>query len=113
MVLVIGGIASGKRTYVRSLGFSDDQMDASIISDAPVLVGLEGLLRTGDLDEQQMEAIARKDVVACCEVGMGVVPLDRDERTWRERVGRTCTELAARSERVIRLVCGIPVTIKG
>lgn len=112
MLLVIGGIASGKRTYVRSLGYADEQMACELDSDAPVLCGLEECLRAGALDDERLERVASKEVVVCCEVGLGVVPMDADERAWRELVGRTCCMLSARAGRVVRMVCGIPVTIK-
>lgn len=113
MVLVIGGIASGKRTYVRSLGYADDQVDGSITSEKPVLCGLEEALRSGALDDASLERLLAKEVVICCEVGSGVVPMDAGERAWRELVGRTCAELAEHAERVVRMVCGIPVVMKG
>lgn len=108
---MVGGIASGKRSYVRSLGYDDAQMSESLSSDAPVLLALEELLRKGPLTEDERTALLAKHVVVCCEVGQGVVPIDARERAWRELVGRTCTELAARSERVVRLVCGIPTNL--
>lgn len=113
MVLVVGGLASGKRSYVRSLGYVDGQMSAVPEEDVPVLCGLEELLRAGALDAARFKRAASKEVVICSEVGLGVVPLDAGERAWRELVGRTCAELAARADRVVRMVCGIPVAIKG
>ena len=47
------------------------------------------------------------------EVGYGIVPADPFERAWREAVGRVCCLLAQRSERVERVVAGIPQLIKG
>ena len=46
------------------------------------------------------------------EVGYGVVPVDAFDRAYREAVGRVCTELAAFSTRVTRVVCGIGTVIK-
>lgn len=112
MILVIGGIASGKRTYVRSLGYTDEQMSPELAADAPVLLALEELLHHGPLSEQDMQAVLAKDVVVCCEVGSGVVPIDADERTWRELVGRTCAKLATEAEQVVRMVCGIPLQLR-
>ncbi len=112
MVLVIGGIASGKRAYIRSLGYREDDMNSSIHGDSPVLYGLEEVLRQGALSADDLDAIIRKEVVACCEVGQGVVPLDATDRTWRELVGRTCIELAKHADKIVRMVCGIPTIIR-
>ena len=46
------------------------------------------------------------------EVGYGVVPVDAFERQYREAVGRVCTELAAFSKKVHRVVCGVGMVIK-
>lgn len=113
MVLVVGGIASGKRTYVASLGYDDSQMGTALHDGKPVLCCLEELLRQGALDTPEIEDVRSRDVVTCCEVGMGVVPVDPSERSWRELVGRTCSSLAVDADRVVRMVCGIPLTIKG
>lgn len=112
MILVIGGVASGKRTYARSLGYADEQIGTDPFGPAPVLYGLDELLREGSLDERTYEALTRKDLVLCCEVGSGVVPMERDERAWRELVGRTCARLAADASQVVRMVCGIPVELR-
>ena len=46
------------------------------------------------------------------EIGYGIVPVDRMEREYREQTGRVCTELAAYSEKVYRVMCGIGQVIK-
>lgn len=112
MLLVVGGIASGKRSYVRSLGYDDSQMDGNLRSERPVLLDLDELLRAGALDDEAWQQLARKQVVCCCEVGQGVVPVDAGERAWRELVGRSCSQLAAQADAVVRMVCGIPITLK-
>lgn len=112
MVLVVGALASGKRNYVRSLGFDDTQMGRLPFDGTPVLCGLDEVLRDGPLTDKALEDVTSREVVICCEVGMGVVPMDGHERAWRELVGRTCSTLASRADKVVRMVCGIPVTIK-
>ncbi len=112
MILVIGGIASGKRTYIQSLGFCEDDMSSSVHADSRVLYGLEEVLRQGALSTDDFDAIVRKHVVACREVGQGVVPLDAADREWRELVGRTCVELAMHADKIVRMVCGIPTIVR-
>lgn len=52
-------------------------------------------------------------IIVSNEIGYGLVPVDEFERAYREQVGRVCTELAAFSEEVIRVVMGIGNHIKG
>ena len=42
-----------------------------------------------------------------------IVPVDADDRLWREMTGDACQYLAARAGTVFRVVCGIPVLLKG
>lgn len=113
MKLVVGGVASGKRSYIEGLGFAPGDFETGSIGASPVHYGLEELLRQGPLDDHAIDALCTKEAVACLEVGSGVVPVDAEERVWRERVGRTCSVLAARADQVVRMVCGIPVELKG
>lgn len=53
-----------------------------------------------------------KLTIVCDEVGGGVVPIDKNDREYREVVGRICCELAALSSRVERIYCGIPTVLK-
>lgn len=51
-------------------------------------------------------------VVACDEVGCGVVPMDKKQILYREAVGRSCCILAERADKVTRVICGIGEIIK-
>ena len=46
------------------------------------------------------------------ELGYGVVPMEAFDRTYRETTGRICTKIAAESQMVIRVVCGMGMVIK-
>jgi adenosyl cobinamide kinase/adenosyl cobinamide phosphate guanylyltransferase len=112
MMLVTGGVASGKRTFVRSLGFAEEDFSRVPGNGVPVLVDAQELAR-GQVTPGLLDALARKDVVIITEVGSGVVPLDAGERAWRERAGRLACQLAARAACVVRMVCGVPQVLKG
>ena len=51
-------------------------------------------------------------IIVMEEIGCGIVPLDKEERIWREACGRCGCLIASRADRVIRLVCGIPMVIR-
>lgn len=51
-------------------------------------------------------------IVVANEVGAGVVPIVKEERLFREAVGRALCIVAQESESVTRCVCGIGVRIK-
>ena len=71
------------------------------------LYGLE------DAPDTPLADLLRKDVVICQEVGAGLVPVDAGERARREAVGRLCIALAREADRVVRVVCGVGMVIKG
>jgi adenosylcobinamide kinase/adenosylcobinamide-phosphate guanylyltransferase len=51
-------------------------------------------------------------VITVNELGCGIVPLDPEDREWREVSGRAAVQLARTSGEVYRMVCGIAVQIK-
>ena len=113
MILVIGGAYSGKRAYVRTLGYTEEQIANAKLDDKPVLDKLQDLLQTAELDDEMLDALCTHDIVICTELGSGIVPASAQDHVWRERVGRACAELAAHADSVVRIVCGIPLAIKG
>ena len=54
----------------------------------------------------------RELVIIMNEVGSGVVPMEREERIWREAVGRVSCLFAAKADSVFRLIAGIPQKLK-
>ena len=117
MTLIIGGAGQGKLAYaMEQLHVGQEAVASDPAQEGAILAGLECWLRQ---ETDPMPALERllevrpRVVILCNEVGSGVVPMDREERAWRERVGRTCCALAERADKVVRLYCGIPSMIKG
>lgn len=51
-------------------------------------------------------------IMICDEIGNGIVPMEAEERIYRERTGRILEQLAAQADEVVRVVCGIGLKIK-
>ena len=124
MELIIGGAFQGKRKYGEQHYPGLTWLPAGEASENQ-LMQAEGITDLQDYIRRQIEA--EKDVsdlgdkliqnnpeavITVQEVGYGVVPVDKTDRIYREAVGRICTRLAAHSQRVVRVVCGIGTVIK-
>jgi len=113
MILVIGGVAAGKRTYVdRHLGIDRQDIAEAVLDGRPAVSGVQELLRGLD-GETLLPMLLEKRVVICDEVGSGIIPIDAGDRLWREAVGRLCCRLSDEAEAVVRVFCGIPTVLKG
>lgn len=114
MVLIIGGMAQGKLAFAqRQLGVA--AWSEGTIGQENCIYGLHRAVRDIPDPAEALEAWCGEHpdgVIICDEVGCGVTPLDREDRLWRERVGRLCCLLAERAEMVYRVHCGLGVRIK-
>ena len=121
MIVVTGGIASGKKTFLESCGVDltcvfdarEPQKTAVSLADATAVFHAEELVREGELANSVFEQLLSKQVLTCTEVGSGVIPLTWDDRQFRERAGSLSSSLAKEADCVVRMVCGIPVVLKG
>jgi len=113
MILIIGGMGSGKGQYVLDMGYSPDDISNDINDDKPVLADLQDLVFAApDNAMELLPALEKKQVILCDEVGSGIIPVERNTREGREATGRLCILLAKQAKKVIRMVCGIPQEIK-
>lgn len=109
MRLIIGGRHQGKLNYVLSLGYTMEDVATSLPTDKPILYGLQALTR----ENPNLSISDIPDcIVICDELGCGVVPLDAEDRAWRERTGRLCCQLAQKAAQVERIFCGLPMRLK-
>lgn len=116
-----GRRAAGWRTIEAPLALADALRDAG---DVPVLVDCLTLwlsnlmLADADLDaaEAALEAAlgrAAPTVLVSNEVGLGIVPDNALARRFRDQAGRLHQRLAARADRVVLTVAGLPLFVKG
>ena len=130
MKLIIGGYAQGKTKY------GEDRFPGHILYDeanfslryreAPgtkILINhlhriIREKLEMGQTEEEilrEMEEVARNHpdcVFISDEIGSGIVPMDPEERAWRERHGALVQKIAAQSKCVVRIFCGLEEVLK-
>ena len=120
MRLITGGFSQGKVRYAqRQYGIPEEEtVDAGSASaremaEAGLIYNLQEFIRLHHSGNECDIPVFRKDVVIICdEVGGGIVPFSREERTFREAVGRICCRLAEQAESVELVRCGIARRIK-
>ena len=131
MILIIGGFAQGKLHYVkqRYVHCEDEREVADLDGTLELPTGTGALqvivnhlhryireqLRQGTDPEGMIENFGREHpdcILICDEIGNGIVPMEAEERTYRERTGRILEQLAAQADEVVRVVCGIGQKIK-
>lgn len=110
MILVIGGAYQGKRAFAGQLALErsyevidcfQDRVRRQMEEKRPLEPFLEELLKNNP-----------HTVIVMDEVGCGIVPMNAQDREYREWVGAAGQFLAKEAEKVYRVMCGIGVQIK-
>jgi len=124
MIVITGGAFQGKLAYAEQ-HFSvpvTDGTDCTVheAKTAKILTHFERLvqklIRSGTDPVKWTESFCKTNpdcTVLITEIGCGIIPLDPDDRNWREATGRCGCILASHAKTVIRLICGIPHALKG
>lgn len=116
MDLVIGGAFQGKLTWALAhYGFSMADVCDLAVSEpragAKCYCHLEALSRR-ETDVARYLPLFENAVVVCREVSSGIVPMDGEERAWRERHGTLMQDIARGADRVTRVFCGLAEVLK-
>ena len=131
MILIIGGFAQGKLHYVKQrYVHCEDGREVTVLDGTLALPAGTGAgqmivnhlhryireqLRQGTDPEAMIENFGKEHpdcILICDEIGNGIVPMEAEERTYRECTGRILEGLAAQADEVVRVVCGIGQKIK-
>lgn len=131
MELYIGGAFQGKLEYVKSL-YNSRNPQIYGKNDFGKLLSLENqdaiwndfhltiknLLEKNENQEKitsQVFSIIEKNPeikIISCEIGSGIVPIEKSDRIWRDFSGHLLVQIAKKAEKVVRIICGLPQRIK-
>ena len=129
MILITGGAWQGKLDFAIELA-SEKGKDGSKVAegaadpfesafDSFIIHGfheyIRRILEEGKSVDSFIDSIAEQNpdvIIISNELGCGIVPMNQEDRQWREVSGRASVRLAGISEEVYRLACGIPSRIK-
>lgn len=127
MILITGGAYQGKTSLafemagIEAVGKLADgcasPYEAAYV--CPVILHYHEYIKRLLADGQDPAAFTAKvmaenpdAVITVNELGCGIVPIDPDDRRYREASGRMSVLLARKAKEVYRVVCGIPARIK-
>ena len=92
----------------------EDIKNACILNHFHLLI--KRLLKEGKCTDTLIDTIYDSNpsiIIICDEVGSGIVPLEKEDRIYRETVGRMLCRAVKKSDRVERIACGIGQCLKG
>ena len=126
MRVIIGGAHNGKRAYVKTLLFDQENSDVQWFegelpspgSEKIVVAGLEKWLAKADLSEEDaiahvIKSVENRDtILILTDIGRGIVPVDVEQRKLRDICGRLYQRLLAEADDVTRIWYGIAQNIK-
>lgn len=127
MQLILGGAHQGKETHARELfgenpvvfdfrGATRQELDAAFSAD--ILLNVQETVRTllqnedspKQYFEQHLKHLHGK-ILTGEEIGSGIVPMQAEERRWRDETGLVYRFLARHARRVDRVYAGIVQTL--
>ena len=126
MVLIIGGAYQGKLEFAKN-EFNIPEKDVfSCASEIDFIDFNKSIINRLDLfvlamiKKQKDPVLYIKDnlqqfnekIIICDDISCGVVPIEYENRILREKVGHCLAIISKKSDRVVRLFCGIPMDLK-
>jgi adenosylcobinamide kinase/adenosylcobinamide-phosphate guanylyltransferase len=128
MILIIGGAWQGKLDFAKGLAgekgmknhVAEGKTDPLVAAvNSPIIHDFHEYIRRILKEGKSvvdfistMERDNRDVIIVTNELGCGIVPMDFEDRLWREEAGRSSVRIAKTSKEVYRLVCGIATRIK-
>ena len=127
MILITGGAYQGKLEFARdTFNISDDEIfycmesTSSLDTRKIIINNLDEYIRSAIYSGKDEKYIKSQLNDECCgnkiiivtDQSCGIVPLKKEDRLFREALGRITTMLSQKADEVYRVFCGIPQKLK-
>lgn len=118
MILIIGGAYQGKLDYAKTaLGVADVYTctGGEIDFSQKCIYQIEEFARFHPDPVAYFSENREKwqhSVLICRDIFCGVVPMEAEDRAWRQRTGRLCQYLSREAAQVSRIFCGLEQRLK-
>ncbi|WP_066895017.1 bifunctional adenosylcobinamide kinase/adenosylcobinamide-phosphate guanylyltransferase [Clostridium nigeriense] len=128
MILVFGGAYNGKLDFVKEkfnisnddiFNVNDDLKDLNIDYSKKVINKFHKLTYKFSLENKNLlqfiienKELFKDKIIISDDISEGIVPLKKEDRTWRESNGKCLQYISKNSSEVFRVFCGIPMVIK-
>ena len=112
-----GGAYQGKLDYLcsnKTMSVVADGENAEILNHMHLLI--KRYVKEGKSTDTLIDSlydINPEIIIICDEVGSGIVPLEKEDRIYREAVGRVLCSAVKKAVHVERVTCGIGQCLKG
>lgn len=120
MVLIIGGAYQGKLDFAKNTyGLTDE--DIHTCTAGNIDFSKRCIYKIGEFTFDHPDPIGyfkanqekwQDSILICEDIFCGVVPLEAQNRAWRQATGRLCQYLSKEAAQVSRIFCGLEQRIK-
>ncbi len=120
MILIIGGAYQGKLDFAKNQ-FGITREDIYTCADGEPDFSKRCIYKIEEFTFAHPDPVGwfkanrelwENSILICEDIFCGVVPLDAQNRSWRQRTGRLCQYLAGEATQVSRIFCGLEQRIK-
>ena len=120
MILIIGGAYQGKLDFAKE-AFGVTDADVYICTGDEIDFSKRCIYRIEEFTARHPDPIDyfdahreawRNSILILQDISCGVVPLEAENRVWRQNTGRLSQYLSRKADRVSRVFCGLEQRLK-
>ena len=120
MILIIGGAYQGKLEFAMDT-FGVTEADIFRCSGGEIDFTKRCICRIEEFTRSHQDPVGyfqshretwENSILICRDIFCGVVPVEAEQRKWRQTTGQLCRYLAGEADRVSRIFCGLEQRLK-